>query len=371
MGSEIKEAEKGVIGSPSFYTTHQFSLEIVIHERLKLSPMRTMDPSQADMFYVPAYIGSLCAGQHYQGIAEKVNELKNFLDNSDYFLRGKPHFSAAAKIQREMASNLCPYLQQPFTNNITYLGIERQHITSSIYHIYPYSLMLRSSIIVVPYPSYGHFRLSEETHLNTPHIRDREVKILLPVGTTRSNPKRAKLMDQFPLKTKQPFYKLDFSRYTNTHMVLFYASECDIERRKSLISWMEISVFCVQPPGDSPSRKSFYDSIMSGCIPVILKEEHEPNPYAFHHILDYDSFSITLDFDLIHKYNHNIETLLSDISMAEIENKQRHLKQIAKYLQYSIPNGKSERESDAFQLVFQQLAEKYRLPYDRKLHVGK
>ena len=34
---------------------------------------------------------------------------------------------------------------------------------------------------------------------------------------------------------------------------------------------MARSTFCLQPPGDSPTRKGFFDSILLGCIPVIFR----------------------------------------------------------------------------------------------------
>lgn len=33
------------------------------------------------------------------------------------------------------------------------------------------------------------------------------------------------------------------------------------------------SVFCLQPPGDMESRKGVFDSLMSGCIPVIFNKD--------------------------------------------------------------------------------------------------
>ena len=30
------------------------------------------------------------------------------------------------------------------------------------------------------------------------------------------------------------------------------------------------SVFCLEPEGDSPDRKSVYDSLLLGCIPVVF-----------------------------------------------------------------------------------------------------
>ena len=42
------------------------------------------------------------------------------------------------------------------------------------------------------------------------------------------------------------------------------------------------SVFCLQPPGDMPSRKSVFDSILSGCIPVLFHPLTAKYLYEWH-----------------------------------------------------------------------------------------
>ena len=32
------------------------------------------------------------------------------------------------------------------------------------------------------------------------------------------------------------------------------------------------SRFCLEPEGDSPERKSIYDSVLSGCVPVLFSK---------------------------------------------------------------------------------------------------
>ena len=56
------------------------------------------------------------------------------------------------------------------------------------------------------------------------------------------------------------------------------------------------SVFCVQPHGDSPSRKAFFDALLYGCIPVVL-DKRKPGsgrapvlPYS--HLLPYHEFTV-------------------------------------------------------------------------------
>lgn len=42
------------------------------------------------------------------------------------------------------------------------------------------------------------------------------------------------------------------------------------------------SVFCLQPPGDMPTRKSVFDSILSGCIPVLFHPLTATYMYEIH-----------------------------------------------------------------------------------------
>jgi hypothetical protein len=38
-------------------------------------------------------------------------------------------------------------------------------------------------------------------------------------------------------------------------------------------SQMLEATFCLQPPGDTLTRKSIYESILSGCIPVVFRSD--------------------------------------------------------------------------------------------------
>ncbi|CAG2219131.1 MUR3 [Mytilus edulis] len=365
MGREIV-SNRFTDGSISICGTNQFNLEPIIHEKLKRNPLRTRNPEKADLFYVPAYIGLLCICQNDKA-SKMVQTLKDFLTNSSYFSTGKPHFSTASKIEKEMESSNCPYLFQSFTNKITYITIEKQKMSYGLDTVWPYSIMHKNSIIVAPYPSYGHFQQSKEIDLSTVPIHDRDVFILLPAGEHPSSHQRLKIMNQFDIKTKLPYsrFKMCHVNRTNT-MVLFYTKECDYSISKSLFTWMQHSVFCLQPPGDSPSRKSFYDSIISGCIPVILTVDGH-NPYAFQEFLDYSTFTISIEVDKILEEGHNIYNLLQDVSTIQIQTMHEKIRKIAKYMQYSIPSHKRERENDALQLIFHKLANKFKLPYDKQL----
>lgn len=60
----------------------------------------------------------------------------------------------------------------------------------------------------------------------------------------------------------------------------------------SLLKAMHQSEFCLQPPGDSPTRRSFFDAMLAGCIPVIFSKEAAWSQYVNHLPEKGESYSI-------------------------------------------------------------------------------
>ncbi|XP_050227670.1 probable xyloglucan galactosyltransferase GT19 [Mercurialis annua] len=42
------------------------------------------------------------------------------------------------------------------------------------------------------------------------------------------------------------------------------------------------ATFCLQPPGDTPTRRSAFDAIIAGCIPVFFEEQTAKSQYRWH-----------------------------------------------------------------------------------------
>lgn len=98
------------------------------------------------------------------------------------------------------------------------------------------------------------------------------------------------------------------------------------------------STFSLEPPGDTPTRRGFYDAILNGAIPVIFRR----NTYA--HLLpsspemDSDLYSIFIDEkEIIAGTGGTVIERLEQIPEEEIRRKQEHLRKIARKLQYSLP----------------------------------
>lgn len=340
----------------SIRNTDQFALEVIIHNKLLKSSFRTLDPDEADIFYIPAYVGTHCVYHNNYYFTSKSEQLilnlTDFLQSQKYFRQGKPHFSTISHIHREMALHFCPYLTYNITHNITFLAIEKWSKPND-------EAIMKSaaqSINVIPYPSFVHLvteNLSEK--LPIPDLDHRDVFLFFPAGLMCSNDLRCKIMEQFNLRTTLSYEEFKNQRLS-TDMVLFQVSTCDNNTDRNLVPWMQHSVFCLQPPGDSPTRKSFYDSLMSGCIPVIFGN-HSVH-YAFSSYLDFSKFTVSMPTDIVYDSNNGIYEFLRNIDRETIVQLHTSLLKIVKYMQYSISNVQIEEPDDALKIIFAELAEK-------------
>ncbi|XP_045164927.2 uncharacterized protein LOC123528917 [Mercenaria mercenaria] len=371
-GTQIDQKMEKTDGRISVRNTHQFALEVIIHYKLLHSPYRTTNPDQADMFYIPAYTGLQCLT--FSGNSQDfVNELFHYLETkeSKHFNSGKPHFSTLSKIQREQASQNCPTLRHSKTEAVTFIAIEKE----SNPYWFRNQQIHGKSIIVAPYPSYIHFinqdkektlfeyhsglrKLNESRYiLKVPPISERKMLLFLAAGMRRSNFFRAKLLDQFAVQTdKGPddFYE-SVANHPQTEQVMLITSECSVKHRTTTIPWMQRSVFCLQPPGDSPTRKSIYDSILSGCIPILFTNQYKTE-YPFERVLNYESFTFTIDEKLISRYNKTVIEIVKGISEEKTKSLYNNLVRVSKWFQYSLPDGDAQWEDDAVTLILDELA---------------
>jgi hypothetical protein len=58
--------------------------------------------------------------------------------------------------------------------------------------------------------------------------------------------------------------------------------------------------FCLQPPGDTPTRRSTFDAIVAGCVPVFFENASARTQYGWHLAPGmYDEFSVTIPKDVV------------------------------------------------------------------------
>ena len=270
--------EPGVI----FTDTCQFTLDVILHHNLLFSPYRTLNPEEADVFYVPFYGAVHCFCRSGEQLESRlITEINRF----PYYRQGKPHILSVGKIEKEQSSTTCPLLLQEWTWNTTALGIEsyyfkRLPLTDEKRHRMRNAPRGYPKFVVVPYPSYVHFDEPSGGHYhNGIYSHKRRVFVFLAAGDGRFNPFRNIIVDKLPTKTRmspEAYYTSEQHPATRNLSNMWLIVPGSGMLVNTTIQWMRESVFCLQPPGYSPTRKSIYDGILCGCIPVFFEWDYIP-----------------------------------------------------------------------------------------------
>lgn len=109
---------------------------------------------------------------------------------------------------------------------------------------------------------------------------------------------------------------------------------------RALHEHMSSSVFCAMPAGDSPTRRAIYEALQLGCIPVIFREHSYGRLLpSSPEINDMSKYTVLVEeTDLINGVGLSLVERLEQITPREIHRMQRHIRDIASKLQWSIPD---------------------------------
>ena len=154
---------------------------------------------------------------------------------------------------------------------------------------------------------------------------------------------RQVITEQLLLETASDIYlKITNSRGTNKEEI--------VEIHRALAR----SVFTITPPGDSPTRKSFFDALLLGSIPVIFRK----GTYVFPHLHLEDLAIILPEQEIIDGVGRSLVERLRAVASEEIRRKQVEIAEIARMMQYSIPTMHGELEGmpvDAIAVILNDL----------------
>lgn len=264
---------------PGWYRTHQFLAEMIFHARAERHPCRTYDPESATLFYVP-YYGGLHASKMLSHPNITVRDrsprlleiyiLQHFLGNGRRRRRnvGADHFLALGRTAWDfMHDDAGPdyganrLLRLPAILNMSVLVVERN----------PWH---GANQLGIPYPSYFHPASAAELLAWQGRVRRSHRRHLLSiVAGPRSGVEKAAVRgDVFRLCAAA-------SRRCRSVRCASGSSSCHDPDR--VMSVMLDSVFCAQPPGDSFTRRSVFDSILAGCIPVFFSPHTAYSQYGW------------------------------------------------------------------------------------------
>ncbi|KAH7278087.1 hypothetical protein KP509_38G023700 [Ceratopteris richardii] len=307
------------LGSPSsspisfngWYRTGQFMLEVVFHHRLLHYECLTQDPETADAFFLPYYTGIDALRFLYRSAKSKPkerhgSELVKWLQRDAVAkkawkkLNGRDHFLVMGRTAWDFDGNGegewgTGIVHMPEYKNMTTLLVEREPWLSNQY--------------AIPYPT--SFHPSSESEL-TKWIRkvrsEARTKLFTFVGSVRpklmKNGIRDALMEQCSLSRNCEL--LDCKRLRCSH------------NPQPIIDTFLHSQFCLQPRGDSPTRRSLFDSIIAGCIPVLFHNDTAYSQYKWHLPAETQHWSVYINEDEI-RGGAQVEAFLLQYTQETIE----------------------------------------------------
>ncbi|KAL0725064.1 hypothetical protein Bca4012_039663 [Brassica carinata] len=321
-----------------WFRTHQYALEPILHSRVLKHPCRVYNESQAKLFYVPFYGGFDVLRWHFKNVSNDVKdrlgiEVLKWLGTKESWKRnaGKDHVFVLGKISWDFRRTKLPW-------GSSFLNFqEMQNPTKLLIERHPWEV----NDIAIPHPTYFHPKTdyditSWQSKMISKHRRN---LISFAGGARPGNPNsiRSTLIEQCTLFSDQ-------CRFLN-------CSDGSCDKPENVIKLFQDSEFCMQPPGDSPTRRSVFDSLISGCIPVIFDPYTAYYQYSWHLPEDHKRYSVYINQEDVKEKRVNVAEKLMAKTVREREDMRSYVvHQLLPGLVYGDSNAKFDRFRDALRL---------------------
>ncbi|XP_060211042.1 xyloglucan-specific galacturonosyltransferase 1-like [Lycium barbarum] len=339
MGEPIRNLGKG------WYQTHQYSLELIFHSRVLNHPCRVHNADEAKLFYVPFYGGLDILRWHFKkNVSHDIKDslgidLVRWLEAQKHWFQksGNDHVFVLGKISwdfRRTSTNWgSRFLELDEMQNPVKLLIERQP-----WHV---------NDIGIPHPTYFHPQSDDDIVTWQDRIIKSNRKSLVSFAGAARPGAPANIRSILINQCKSAKYQE--CRFLNCN-----SGNCD--QPESIIELFMESEFCLQPPGDSPTRKSVFDSLISGCIPVIFDPFTAYYQYSWHLPEDHRKYSVFIDQEDVRNMKVNVVEKLMQIPAKERGNMRRYIiYELLPGLVYGDPKSKLEKFQDAFSITINNL----------------
>lgn len=347
LGPPLENVE-GVFSDTGWYATNQFAVDVIFSNRMKQYECLTDDSSLAAAIFVPFYAGFDIA-RYLWGYNISRRDAAS-LDLVDWLMKrpewgimgGKDHFLVAGRITwdfRRLTEEESDWgnklLFLPAAKNMSMLVVESSPWNANDFGI--------------PYPTYFHPAKDADVFIWQDRMRNLERKWLFSfAGAPRpDNPKsiRGQIIDQCRISKVGKLLECDFGE-----------SKCHLP--SSIMQMFQSSLFCLQPQGDSYTRRSAFDSMLAGCIPVFFHPGSAYTQYTWHLPKNYTLYSVFIPEDDIRKRNVSIEERLLQIPPEQVKIMREHVISLIPRLVYADPRSNLETLKDAFDVAVQAVIDK-------------
>ncbi|KAJ7296892.1 hypothetical protein O6H91_23G058000 [Diphasiastrum complanatum] len=332
-----------------WYATNQFSLEVIFHNRIKRYKCLTTDYSLANAFFVPFYAG-LDFSRYLYGFKTMVRDadskaIARWLRNQPGWkgMGGKDHFMVGGRVTWDFRR--AGDSDDEWGNKLLFLpGIEQ--MTMLVLEASPWF----PNDVGIPYPTYFHPKHdSEIVHWQKRVEGSKRAALFCFAGA--------------PRPTIEESIRESIIHQCNRSEYCRLLEQCDYglfncRKPAAVMKLFEESVFCLQPPGDSLTRRSIFDSMLAGCIPVFFHQESAYSQYVWHLPKNYTSYSVFISGDNIRRENLNIEKVLRGIPTRKIRRMREEVIRIIPEFIYADPEHHLQTMRDAFDITVQAVLDK-------------
>lgn len=308
------------------------------------------DENEANLFYVPYYGGLDVLRWHFKNVSDEVKDglaldLVKWLEQQKSWARnsGKDHVFVLGKISWD-------FRRDPDSSwGTKFLELDRfQNPIKLLIERHPWHV----NDISIPHPTHFHPHSDHDiVALQLKLIRSDRKTLVSFAGAARPGAPeniRSKLIEQCNSVDTQKCRVLDCS-----------SGGCD--QPKTVIDLFMESEFCLQPPGDSPTRKSVFDSIISGCIPVLFDPFTAYYQYPWHLPEDRGKYSVFIDQEEVREMKVNVIERLVKVTLRERENMRRYIVyELLPGVVYGHPDSELGEFQDAFSITISKLLERVR-----------
>ncbi|KAI9162350.1 hypothetical protein LWI28_026450 [Acer negundo] len=334
---------------PAWYWTDQFSSEIIFHNRILNHKCRTLEAESATAFYIPFYAGLAVGKYLWSNSTAKERDwhcekMIKWVRDQDHWKRsnGWNHFITMGRITWDFRrsndddwGSSC--IHMPGMRNITRLLIERN----------PWDYF----DVGVPYPTGFHPRSDSDVVQWQDFVRKRNRSTLFCfAGATRGtirNDFRGLLLSHCK---SEP----DTCRVVNCA-----GSRCSNGTSAILETFLD-SDFCLQPRGDSFTRRSIFDCMVAGSIPVLFWKRSAYYQYQWFLPGDPNSYSVFIDRNEVKNGTKSIKQELEKYSREEVKKmREKVIDYIPKFL-YAKPQEGLETIKDAFDVAIDGVLNRFR-----------
>ncbi|KAM0862654.1 hypothetical protein ACQ4PT_045117 [Festuca glaucescens] len=121
---------------------------------------------------------------------------------------------------------------------------------------------------------------------------------------------------------------------------------------------LESAEFCLQPRGDGFTRKSTFDAILAGCIPVFFHPVSVYLQYMWHLPREYRSYSVFIPRDDLVGQNLSIEEVLRKIPSEKVVRMREEVIRLIPTVMYRDAAAKRMQFKDAFDVAIERVIDR-------------